>query len=227
MYFSDFESNMHMFYSFTVKYKNQSLLMKIIGALLFFNKDFMTKFVTTIGNTIYFPNEEYITNNDQGAIGVLAHELVHVCQANKYSNILFGFMYLFPQCLVLLSLLAVFGHVFLWFLLFLAFLVPIPAPWRKNFEVSGYTMSLFVLYLQLRFFKNSDADIARKLCAEAIRIDDAFFKGSAYLFMWPFGVIGEFENKIKDIQAGVISDTDEIYGCVKKSYMNAVASYEL
>jgi len=42
--------------------------------------------------------------------------------------------------------------------------------------------------------------------------------------MWPFGIAGKLENKIKDIQDDVISGTDAIYGCVRQSYLNASSS---
>ena len=220
MYFKAFEDSMHKLYKFDIKYKNQSLFMKFLGVLLFFNKDFMTNFITTIGSTVYFPSEEFVTNNDQSSIGVLAHELVHVQQANKYTKILFSLLYLFPQCLVVFALLAPFS---LWFLLFLVCAAPLPAPFRTSFEIGGYTMSLFVMNLQFKFFKNSPDKIPELLSTYALKIDNTYFKGSAYWFMWPFGVFGKLENKIKDIKDDVISETDAIYGCVRQSYLNATS----
>jgi hypothetical protein len=184
----------------------------------------MTNFVSTIGSTIYFPSKDFVKNNDQSSIILLAHELVHVKQANKYGKILFGLLYLFPQCLVILALLAPFS---IWFLLFLVCAAPLPAPFRTYFEIDAYAMSLFVSNSQLKFLKNQPSKIAELLSADATKIDTKYFKSSAYWFMWPLGVSGKLENKIKDIQDDVISGTDAIYDCVRQSYLSATSSYEL
>lgn len=67
--------------------KSQSKFMKLLSYLLFFNKDFMSGYITTVGRTIYAP---------RGFIDkiTLAHELVHVADYNKY-GILFYLSYLF------------------------------------------------------------------------------------------------------------------------------------
>jgi hypothetical protein len=219
--FYNFTQQMHTKYTFAIKYKNASLFMKILGFLLFFNKGFMTKYITTIGSNIYFPNEEFISSKNQSAISVLAHELVHIQQAKKYGSILFSILYLFPQCLVVFSLLA---PISLWFLLFLICILPLPAPWRMKFEVGGYTMSLFVLNEQLIFFQNQPAQIYERLYKESDKINSAYFVGSAYWFMWPFGVSNQLQNSIVDIRDGVMEGKDEIYSCVKQSYLNTISA---
>jgi len=219
--FSAFEQSMHSKYAFTIKYKNKSLFMKLLGLLLFFNKGFMTRYITTIGSTIYFPSEEFVKSKDQSAISVLAHELIHIQQAKAYGTILFSLLYLFPQCLALLAFLA---PISLWFLLFLLCLAPLPAPWRMKFEVGGYTMSLYMLNTQLKFFQNPQDKIYEILHSEADRISRNYFVGPAYWFMWPFGVSAKLRNNIEDIRDGVIGGKDEIYGCVRQSYLNAVSS---
>jgi hypothetical protein len=213
--FDIFISSTKKFYDFSIKYKNQSLLMRVIGFLLFFNKDFMTKYITTIGNTIYFPSEEFVITKEQTSINILAHELVHVQQAKHYSKIIFSILYLFPQCLVVLSLLA---PISLWFLFFLLFLLPFPAPWRTKFELEGYTMSLFVLNLNLQLRNVDSEKINEFLLEEAKNIDTKYFRESAYLFMWPFGILSRLKNNIKDIRDGVISKDEDIYNCIKQSY---------
>jgi hypothetical protein len=220
MYFKAFEDNMHKLYKFDIKYKDRSLFMKFLGFILFFSKSFMANFVSTIGSTIYFPSEAFVKNNDQTSILLLAHELVHVQQANKYGKILFGLLYLFPQCLVILALLA---PLSLWFLLFLICAAPLPAPFRTYFEIEAYAMSLFALNSQLKFLKNKPDKIAELLSVDATKIDSKYFKSSAYWFMWPFGISGKLENKIKDIQDDVISRTDAIYDCVRQSYLSATS----
>ncbi len=213
MGFDIFKNKMLQYSNFNIKYKNESLFMKFISVLLFFNKDFMTKYITTIGKTIYFPSEEFVVTNPRTSINILAHELVHVTQAEKYGSVIFGLLYLFPQCLALLTLLVPFS---LWFLCFLIFLLPFPAPWRAYFEIGGYTMSLFVMNLRLQLNNSSPDYIAEALKTEASNIDRKHFKGSAYWFMWPFGVMNKL--RIKDIQDGVISKEDEIYNCVRQAY---------
>jgi hypothetical protein len=197
--------------------------MKIISYILFFLPTFMSDYITTIGSTIYYPSQTFITNDEEDAMIVLAHEVVHVTQANKYGKVLFGLMYLFPQCLALLSLLSIFAIIwtpFLWCLLFLVFLAPIPGPWRARFEFQAYSMSLYVLDLVLRRYGYADDQRRSQLTASANKINYQF-KSSAYWFMWPFGV--DFSSIVNDIESGVISDTSDTYGRVKTAYTNAVS----
>lgn len=217
--FDSFSQNMRILYSFNIKYKNQSIFMKFLGILLFFNKEFMSKYITTIGNTIYFPNEEFVQNNPEPAICILAHELMHIRQAEKYGKIIFSILYLFPQCLALLALLA---PVSLWFLVFLICLAPLPAPWRTKFEREGYTMSLFMFYEQLKINQTTPDKIRASLLEHSQKINNLYFKGSAYWFMWPFGII--FENNIIDIMNGVIESNDAMYKCVRQAYLNALSN---
>ena len=62
------------------------------------------------------------------------------------SSNLLSSIYLFPQILGILSLLAVFN---LWFLLCLLFLLPWPAPGRSTLEARAYSMSVYFDYLYL------------------------------------------------------------------------------
>lgn len=221
MNFKVFESEMHKRYDFDIKYKNESLLMKLIGLILFFNPGFMTDFISTIGKTIYFPNKEFVEKNQQAAITTLAHEIVHVQQCKKYGKILFSLLYLFPQSLALLVLLTPISYLFL---VFLVCLVPLPAPWRAKFEEEGYTMSLFMVNEELKTFQNTKDTIHDVLVSMAQKTDDVFFKGSAYWYMWPFGT--KLKDKITDIENDVIVDTDETYNCARQSYSIAVSNYE-
>lgn len=224
--FTKFEDSLKNYYTFNIKYKNQSWMMKVLSIILFFNKGFMTEYITTIGNTIYFPNAECIAQNESAFMGVLAHEIVHVTQKEKYGMALYSLLYLFPQCLAIfagLAILAIWYLQFLWCLLFLLFLAPLPAPWRKKFEVGGYTMTLYVSNLRMKRLKFPDAAILSELSVQALRISHMNFKGPGYWFMWPFGVDDELGKKVDDIRSGVISDTDEVYGRVERSYLNAVS----
>ncbi len=219
--FSTFKDNIERYYVFDIKYKDESIFMKLLGKLLFFNKNFMTHYITTIGNTVYFPDRDFIKDYDDAAIRVLAHEMVHVAQKERYGAFLYSLAYLFPQSLVIFSLLAILAVIwlpFLWFLLFLVFLAPIPAPWRKKFELEGYTMSLFMLDLRFRKLGYPDHKALEELSVYAAKINIQNFEGSGYWFMWPFGVHKELVDRINEIREGVISDTDEIYGRMKRSY---------
>jgi len=132
--------------SFEVRFKDESKFMKLLGKVMFFNKGFMTNFITTIGTKVYFPNRADYLARPLDSFRTLAHEFVHV-----YDYVLnpVGFMlgYLFPQNLALLSLFAILAFIspcFLLFLLSLLFLAPIPSIPRKNIEMRGYGMSLKV-----------------------------------------------------------------------------------
>ena len=146
---------------FNVKFKNESLLMKIIGTLLFFNKTFMTEFVTTIGYAVYFPNKSYIDGSGYGALAAmatLAHEYRHAKDANKITRVLFGMLYLLPQIFAIPGLLSICIFVPLlicgivswsWWMLLILLMVlcaaPLPAYYRMKYEVNGYVMSLFMI----------------------------------------------------------------------------------
>ncbi len=71
---------------FIVK-KSDSKLMIFIGKVFFFSPDFMSGYITTLGRTIYMPNDYW----DDGDI---LHELVHVSDYNKW-GLLFNLSYLF------------------------------------------------------------------------------------------------------------------------------------
>lgn len=217
--FNVFAEKMHALYSFEIKYKNESLLMKILGYLLFFTKEFMTNYITVFNGVIYFPNREFIRDNPNESIIVLSHELVHITQCNKYSKFLFGILYLFPQCL---SIFALLFPISSWFLLFLIFLAPLPAPWRALFEIEAYTMSLFI-YREILNNKGVPIDEIREiLIKEGNRINDKYFSGPDYWFMWPFRF--NFENSITKIMNDTMKGKDVIYPCIRQSYLNAVNS---
>lgn len=162
-----------------IKYKDESFFMKILGKIMFFNKSFMTDYVTTVGNTIYFPSKSFLARRPVSSLMILMHELVHVYDSKKFTSPLFSFLYLFPQILALLVLPLFFIN---WqiALLFLLFLLPIPAYFRTYFEKRGYLISLYVenkLSKKLKFSINLD---------NAKNDSIKHFKNSDYYFMWPF-----------------------------------------
>lgn len=121
-----------------VRYKDSSRLMKLIGKILFFNKGFMTDYVTTIGRTVYFPNAE------AESWDVLAHEAVHALDYAR-RPVRFTLGYLMPQLLAVLAIGALGAFVCTWALLALVFLLalaPFPSPWRLARERRGYRMTV-------------------------------------------------------------------------------------
>lgn len=121
-----------------VKSKRGSFFMTILGKVLFFNKSFMRRYYTTIGDTVYTPLTGYEPDSKH-CLTTIAHEVMHIRQSKNYPT-MYALVYLFPQCLALLSLLAFVSSP--WFLLTLLFLLPWPAPGRIILERQAYLMTL-------------------------------------------------------------------------------------
>jgi hypothetical protein len=86
---------------FKVGAKDQSWLMKVCGFLAKpFNDKFMTRFTTTMGNTVYFPTEDWFESKPDRSLRILAHEYVHLYDYKKHWW--FQVTYIFPQVLALL-----------------------------------------------------------------------------------------------------------------------------
>lgn len=132
-----------------IKYKDESFFMKFLSILLFFNKDFNTKYITTIGNSIYFPSKEYVNKNDSSCVDILCHELVHIQQSqdDKY----FKLKYLFPQILALGAFLAFIHPIFF---IFLLFALPIHAKFRAEYEYNAYVVTMYC-----KFNRNNNLDV--------------------------------------------------------------------
>lgn len=162
----------------SVKYKNTSTLMNILGKILFFNKNFMHSYTTTIGSAVYFPNQ-HLTDKAPSTSGViLLHELVHLYDY-KDNHLLFIFLYFFPQSLFILGLPLLLINWHFIFILSL-FLLPLPAYFRMNYEKRAYFISLYI-YHQLSNKYHFKENIQHQM--------EFFlkqFKGSDYYFMWPF-----------------------------------------
>lgn len=174
-------SNIKLYHpEFQIKYKDESKLMKFIGKILFFNKTFMTNFVTVIGDKIYFPSkknyQDRYTNYPKSLYATLAHEYVHIHDDSRSKW--FKYSYLFPQVLAsfsLLALLAFISPLFLISLLFLIFAIPFKSKGRTEAELRGYTMSLLIDRLNY----NVDPGANRRLP----HIVNNFI-GPAYYYMW-------------------------------------------
>ena len=162
---------------FQIKFKDESPFMKFLGKIMFFNKRFMTGYITTIGKTIYFPGRQEFEENRGGYFKTLCHEYVHVMDyVQRPVRFILG--YIFPQLLAVFSLGAILALINPWFLLFLLallFAAPIPSPGRAESEFRGYGMSC-----KVRIWKGEIID------ANLLKQYADTFTTSAYYFMWPF-----------------------------------------
>ena len=194
-------------YQIEILFKDESLFMKILSFVLFFNPRFKTNYITTIGKKIYFPSKKWLEENRNSAAAVLAHEFVHVSDSIESGVSIFSYGYLFPQVLATLSICSVSGN--LWWLLFLLFILPIPAPMRCYYELRGYAMSDAVSY---------------KTTGEFLPIEfiEKQFLTSAYYYMWPFKydirnrILGNRELIKKGTLNQKIETSSEILKCFEK-----------
>ena len=160
---------------FCIKRKDRSWLMAILSKILFFNKGFMRKYVTTIYPAVYVPKfwgkhrKLQLTEME-----ILAHEFVHLRDRKKLKW-LFSIGYLTPQIFSLLAFGALWNP---WYLLSLLFLLPWPSPLRAWAEFRAYRMSIAFYYWAEN--KNCDIDWVTRQ-----------FTSSNYYYMFPF------ENYIK------------------------------
>jgi len=132
-----------------VKFKDEAWEMQVLYIFIFwFNPEFLTRYTTVIGNTIYFPDRSYIQQHEGGAMKTLAHEVVHILDADRQGMGPFALAYLFPQFLTL-------GVVFFpflgfWALIFLLFALPWPAPFRAEYEARAYALDLLMTPKEIR-----------------------------------------------------------------------------
>lgn len=175
-----------------IKYKDQSTFMKILGTLLFFNPGFKTSFITTIGNTIYWPSEDYVKNNPKAVPEVFIHECTHIYDEKRVGSVPFTLGYLFPQLLVLPVLFLLFFLSWKIVLpLALLCMAPWPSPFRALFERRAYFTSMLVGYK----LNNWDPELTAPHYAQN-------FKDGSYYFMMPFGQDKVFAQEAANIKAG-------------------------
>jgi ABC-type multidrug transport system fused ATPase/permease subunit len=132
-------------------FKNESKLMRFLSHIVsLYSPGFMSHITTALGNTIYFPTKDFLESNYTGCLKIVAHEFVHLYERKRDKPVVFELRYLFPQVLVLFSLLSFLSFISLWFMIFIVFLVAlvpgIPAPFRAQYELAGYTMNLYYSY---------------------------------------------------------------------------------
>lgn len=151
--------------------EDRPLLMVIASYLAFFNKNFMTRYVTTVRNTIYWVSRKRMRES------TLFHELQHVMDSRWLTYPLFGFLYTFPNNCAIFSLLTILAiwNPWHWLWLLTLPLVLCPSPGRTWAELRGYALSMYVKYQQ-----------DGRLSEEYINFLVQVFTGPDYLFMWPF-----------------------------------------
>lgn len=141
--------------AFKIVSKEDSTLMKVIGKLMFWNKNFM-RMTTTIGDTVYISEFLFKLIMDGGRIRkmgflfeMLLHEAMHMSDRKRMGTLKYRLKYLSPQIYSLGALLALLTPFSSWFLLalgFLAFAAPWPSKGRTEIEANGYEMSTAVQY---------------------------------------------------------------------------------
>ena len=189
-----------------IRYKDESKSMQLLAKVMFFNRRFMDM-TTTLGKTIYFPSRAWVEEQPYRAWRVLAHEMVHIEDGQKLGW-RFPVMYAMPQGLAVFALLGLVLQSW-WPLLFLLFLAPLPAPWRRAFEMRGYAMSMAVSFWVGRDIPQEERD--------RIALN---FTGPEYYFMWPFkdAVRKEIGHWVKKILCGEIFEQGKVYGHVHQTF---------
>ena len=194
-------------YSVKISFKSESKLMRFLSHLLFFNKGFMSGYITVIGKTVYFPSREWLSKNRDSAAQTLCHEFVHIADENLVGSFVFRLSYLFPQWMSLFAFSVFFAGP--WSLAFLIFLLPLPAPFRTFWELRGYAMTDAVFFERYKQFAGKDHLTEQ-------------FTSSNYYFMWPFKktLWREIEKNREYIRSGrlhkKIIDTDKILSAISE-----------
>lgn len=159
---------------FKIKYKNKSILQRILGLVLFFVPGYMTHYVTTMFGNVYYPSKEWVEKRPRAAWKILAHEYVHLLD-EKEQGLKFKISYLAPQIYALGMLGAIGAFWNTWFLLFLgfAFFLKPGSKTRTKWELRGYAMSIAAeLWSTGRVTSYFHEFVAKN------------FYGSAYYWMW-------------------------------------------
>lgn len=190
-----------------IGYKDQSTLTKLLGILLFFTPAFMVSETTTIGNTIYYPNVNYVNVHPATSFIILMHELIHVQDAQKITKPFFSLLYLLPQLLflpILLLLLLISWKIAI--PIALLFLLPLPAYFRMKFEKRAYMASLYTMNkLNIKSNYNININDQKNLFVQQ-------FKNATYYFAWPFNEIsGEFDMATQKILNGERPYDDPVF----------------
>jgi hypothetical protein len=181
--------------------KTTSWFMKALARLLFFNKNFLEGYITTIGKTIYWPNmEKTFGDNPRGDFSTMFHEGQHEDDRSRLP-VLYELAYISPQILTLLAFLFILGFWFGWgwFVAILAvgLLAPIPSPGRMFIETRGYGCNhAFAIWYHGRVTPaHLEASVKE------------FTSVATYYGMWPFkqDICRRFGKIEKNIRAGKLT----------------------
>lgn len=160
-----------------------------------FNKEVDERYITVLFGTMWIP-DSFLEKDEKEQLVILAHETTHEFDRKRLSSFVFGGGYLFPQVLSLLSVLSIlsiwYGSTWLFSLLFLLLLAPLPAPVRMWIELRGYRTN----FLFDRFVDKTDPETLGFYLDYYV----SQFTSSAYYWMWPF----------KEHLKGLLSDESKI-----------------
>jgi hypothetical protein len=198
---------------FTVGYKNESFISKLIAALVWiFNQKYMSGYTTTRYPSVFFPNRNFVEKDWKRAWKILAHEYVHLSD-RLTQGLWFNVRYLSPQILAVFAVVAVattwLGPFGLLGLTPLLAALPWPSPGRKNIELRGYMMTMAINYWRYGSVKGSTVEwIAQQ------------FTSSGYYYMWPFkqSILDSLWQAVDDIESGkVLNDPvfAEVHAIIK------------
>lgn len=159
--------------------KKTSRFMKLLSYVLFFNKQFMDGYITTIGRTVYWPDMDVRFGDDPpGDAATLAHECQHAIDG-KSLPVLYEIAYISLQVFAVLALLSLLSIALspYWFIavLFLLLLTPLPSVGRMVIETraNGAGMAFWIWY------RGNVSDGWRDSRVQ-------MYVGPSYYFMWPF-----------------------------------------
>jgi len=174
---------------FSIESKKESTLCRFYSKILFFNKSFMTEYVTTLYPKIFVPELPWREDDDLEATVILAHEFVHLYD-RKRMWLWFNLLYLSPQVLALFAVATFWSPINI---LWLVCLAPMPSLGRAWLEYRGYRATLASVYW---------------LTGKKVELDWLLlqFSGPAYYWMFPFKNIlsKKFEKDFIRIENGDI-----------------------
>jgi hypothetical protein len=173
-------------YGVEIEEKTTSRFMRTLGRLMFFNKTFLTGYITTIGATIYWPNLEQVFMHPDQAFDTLFHEVQHAADY-RWCPFVFVTTYLAPQIFFALAIFAVLATVLgNWWLLWLAallFFLPLPSVGRAVWEMRASSTSM-----ALNLWKHGEQTISEKQMDRLVER----FSGPDYYYMLPSRKIVEW-----------------------------------
>jgi hypothetical protein len=171
-------------------FKSNSKFMKFLGTLLFFNPDFMNT-TTTLGNTIYLPDENKYNANPDNYLTDVVSGFIHIMDYKKF-NILLPITFLLPQLLAPLVVPFSFlgfhhSHYWLFALFGILLLLPLPSYFRFKWKLREHLAGDALEYWENKY---------RNLPLSMAYLNN--YLNATFWFMWPFR-----ENMVNRIQKGL------------------------